>query len=322
MWSRGELESTQDMWTISLLSCIHDCTGMGATNLSLSLQFFETQECERISYFRNALWLHVNQLSQSCVQNDEVSHSFCFESENSPFECSATWVLFSKFCQAVVTGMISWVQAFLILAVGKTASKQNMNENVSSALCHQHHTKALTSPWLKKTVVENNETNERQREVTLPNITQDHVSPHVRDSWLNKRPFGFWRIGMLFIFFLQKYEEIRKSLEMCSIEKDIEFFVNLRKTGSSAPGKSSVQPPEAALTCFYSSSLCCAHQHQFGCKNHWFCNILLSFSGMQHQPLEIISTFWNTGVPIKHSPTEIGGRGGRTAECFCWQVTN
>ncbi|NWZ28140.1 PPIP2 protein, partial [Asarcornis scutulata] len=66
-------------------------------------EFFETQECERISYFRNALWLHVNQLSQGCVQNDE------------------------------------------------------------------------------------------------------------------------------------KYEEIRKSLEMCSIEKDIDFFVNLRKTGSSAP---------------------------------------------------------------------------------------
>ncbi|NXL47477.1 PPIP2 protein, partial [Podilymbus podiceps] len=66
-------------------------------------EFFETQECERINYFRNALWLHVNQLSQDCVQNDE------------------------------------------------------------------------------------------------------------------------------------KYEEIRKSLEMCSIEKDIDFFVNLRKTGSSAP---------------------------------------------------------------------------------------
>ncbi|XP_075303291.1 proline-serine-threonine phosphatase-interacting protein 2 isoform X2 [Opisthocomus hoazin] len=66
-------------------------------------EFFETQECERINYFRNALWLHVNQLSQDCVQNDE------------------------------------------------------------------------------------------------------------------------------------KYENIRKSLEMCSIEKDIDFFVNLRKTGSLAP---------------------------------------------------------------------------------------
>ncbi|NXN23131.1 PPIP2 protein, partial [Nycticryphes semicollaris] len=66
-------------------------------------EFFETQECERINYFRNAVWLHVNQLSQDCVRNDE------------------------------------------------------------------------------------------------------------------------------------KYEEIRKSLEMCSIEKDIDFFVNLRKTGSSAP---------------------------------------------------------------------------------------
>ncbi|NXD24178.1 PPIP2 protein, partial [Spelaeornis formosus] len=66
-------------------------------------EFFETQECERINYFRNALWLHVNQLSLGCVQNDE------------------------------------------------------------------------------------------------------------------------------------KYEEIRKSLEMCNIEKDVDFFVNLRKTGSLAP---------------------------------------------------------------------------------------
>ncbi|NWX88539.1 PPIP2 protein, partial [Nothoprocta ornata] len=66
-------------------------------------EFFETQECERISYFRSALWLHTNQLSQDCVQNDE------------------------------------------------------------------------------------------------------------------------------------KYEDIRKSLEMCSVEKDIDFFVNLRKTGSLAP---------------------------------------------------------------------------------------
>ncbi|NWS17318.1 PPIP2 protein, partial [Pachyramphus minor] len=66
-------------------------------------EFFETQECDRISYVRNALWLHVNQLSLGCVQNDE------------------------------------------------------------------------------------------------------------------------------------KYEEIRKSLEMCSIDKDVDFFVNLRKTGSLAP---------------------------------------------------------------------------------------
>lgn len=42
------------------------------TVLSVLFQFFETQECERINYFRNALWLHVNQLSLGCVQNDEV----------------------------------------------------------------------------------------------------------------------------------------------------------------------------------------------------------------------------------------------------------
>ncbi|GAB0202585.1 hypothetical protein GRJ2_002724100 [Grus japonensis] len=34
-------------------------------------ELFETQECKRINYFRNTLWLHVNQLSQDCVQNNE-----------------------------------------------------------------------------------------------------------------------------------------------------------------------------------------------------------------------------------------------------------
>ncbi|KAL7985731.1 hypothetical protein Chor_013663 [Crotalus horridus] len=35
-------------------------------------EFFESQECERINYFRNALWFHVNQLSEACVRNDDV----------------------------------------------------------------------------------------------------------------------------------------------------------------------------------------------------------------------------------------------------------
>uniref|UniRef100_A0A8C6Y4D1 Proline-serine-threonine phosphatase interacting protein 2 n=1 Tax=Naja naja TaxID=35670 RepID=A0A8C6Y4D1_NAJNA len=34
-------------------------------------EFFESQECERINYFRNAMWLHVNQLSEGCVKNDD-----------------------------------------------------------------------------------------------------------------------------------------------------------------------------------------------------------------------------------------------------------
>ncbi|XP_030743154.2 proline-serine-threonine phosphatase-interacting protein 2 [Echinops telfairi] len=33
---------------------------------------FEAQECERINFFRNALWLHVNQLSQQCVTSDDM----------------------------------------------------------------------------------------------------------------------------------------------------------------------------------------------------------------------------------------------------------
>nr|XP_033791069.1 proline-serine-threonine phosphatase-interacting protein 2 isoform X2 [Geotrypetes seraphini] len=32
--------------------------------------FFEAQECDRINCFRNAVWTHLNQLSQQCVTND------------------------------------------------------------------------------------------------------------------------------------------------------------------------------------------------------------------------------------------------------------
>lgn len=39
-------------------------------------EVFEAQECERINFFRNALWLHMNQLSQQCVTSDEVSQSY------------------------------------------------------------------------------------------------------------------------------------------------------------------------------------------------------------------------------------------------------
>uniref|UniRef100_A0A8D0IX98 Proline-serine-threonine phosphatase interacting protein 2 n=1 Tax=Sus scrofa TaxID=9823 RepID=A0A8D0IX98_PIG len=35
-------------------------------------EVFETQECERINFFRNALWLHLNQLSQQCVTSDDM----------------------------------------------------------------------------------------------------------------------------------------------------------------------------------------------------------------------------------------------------------
>ncbi|XP_017199637.1 proline-serine-threonine phosphatase-interacting protein 2 isoform X5 [Oryctolagus cuniculus] len=35
-------------------------------------EVFEAQECERINFFRNALWLHVNQLSKQCVTSDDM----------------------------------------------------------------------------------------------------------------------------------------------------------------------------------------------------------------------------------------------------------
>ncbi|XP_075042327.1 proline-serine-threonine phosphatase-interacting protein 2 isoform X2 [Mixophyes fleayi] len=36
----------------------------------LSCVFFENQDWERINYYRNAVWTHVNQLSQQCVNSD------------------------------------------------------------------------------------------------------------------------------------------------------------------------------------------------------------------------------------------------------------
>ncbi|XP_044876129.1 proline-serine-threonine phosphatase-interacting protein 2 isoform X2 [Mauremys mutica] len=46
----------------------------------------------------------------------------------------------------------------------------------------------------------------------------------IREEWQNEHTKA-----------CERYEETRRSLEMCSIEKDIEFFVNFRKTGSVPP---------------------------------------------------------------------------------------
>uniref|UniRef100_A0A3Q1MFP7 Proline-serine-threonine phosphatase-interacting protein 2 n=3 Tax=Bos TaxID=9903 RepID=A0A3Q1MFP7_BOVIN len=45
-------------------------------------EVFEAQECERINFFRNALWLHMNQLSQQCVTSDE--HPSCMRISTAP----------------------------------------------------------------------------------------------------------------------------------------------------------------------------------------------------------------------------------------------
>ncbi len=44
---------------------------------------------------------------------------------------------------------------------------------------------------------------------------------------------------------MQLYEEVRKSLEQCNIQEDIEHFVNLRRTGDKPPGilSSSISHP-------------------------------------------------------------------------------
>uniref|UniRef100_A0A8C3K9J3 Proline-serine-threonine phosphatase-interacting protein 2 n=1 Tax=Calidris pygmaea TaxID=425635 RepID=A0A8C3K9J3_9CHAR len=156
-------------------------------------EFFETQECERISYFRNALWLHVNHLSLDCVRKDE------------------------------------------------------------------------------------------------------------------------------------KYEEVRRSLEMCSIEKDIDFFVNLRKTGSSAPGKSSVLSQKVGLTSLCSSWSPCSDQHQFGCKKtlilqHPSFHSLAGSTSLCHlspAPEENLPFSVTFNVPVRHFPRE---RKDLTAEWGSWEV--
>lgn len=100
-----------------------------------------------------------------------------------------------------------------------------------------------------------------------------------------------WFIGLMYrnAFFplLQKYEEIRKSLEQCSIEKDVDFFVNLRRTGSLAPGESSVQSHKLVLTSSWFSRSCCSEQHHLDAKTVDFATSLLCFTGMQHHSLPV-----------------------------------
>ncbi|KAG8456828.1 hypothetical protein GDO86_002566 [Hymenochirus boettgeri] len=38
----------------------------------ISCEFFENQEWDRINFFRNTVWIHVNQLSQQCVTSDGI----------------------------------------------------------------------------------------------------------------------------------------------------------------------------------------------------------------------------------------------------------
>lgn len=49
------------------------------------------------------------------------------------------------------------------------------------------------------------------------------------------RPTGGTHLTMC-ICVTQLYEEVRKSLEQCNIQEDIEHFINLRRTGDKPPG--------------------------------------------------------------------------------------
>lgn len=39
---------------------------------------FEIQAKERINFLRNTVWTHLNQLSQQCVNSDEVKPSYSY----------------------------------------------------------------------------------------------------------------------------------------------------------------------------------------------------------------------------------------------------
>lgn len=47
----------------------------------------------------------------------------------------------------------------------------------------------------------------------------------------------------------QLYEEVRKSLEQCNIQEDIEHFVNLRRTGDKPPGNLSSRVSQPHIRC-------------------------------------------------------------------------
>lgn len=102
---------------------------------------FEKQAMERINFLRNIVWTHLNQLSQQCVNSDEVSK-------------------FEKKC-----------------------------------------------------------------------IFKDVASS---DSDL-----VYYRLSLCVCVFSQLYEEVRKSLEQCDVQEDIEHFINLRRTGDKPPGMNS-----------------------------------------------------------------------------------
>lgn len=74
-------------------------------------------------------------------------------------------------------------------------------------------------------------------------VTNDEVGARQRRKSAEARPFTPFPP----LFHAQLYEEVRKSLEQCDVQKDIEHFVNLRRTGDKPPGMSAALAAAARL---------------------------------------------------------------------------
>uniref|UniRef100_A0A8C1W1P3 Proline-serine-threonine phosphatase interacting protein 2 n=1 Tax=Cyprinus carpio TaxID=7962 RepID=A0A8C1W1P3_CYPCA len=113
----------------------------------------------------------------------------------------------------------------------KEEAEQNMNRNATTSSSKQqekvlNHNVSLLGKlreeWLNEHVkaCEFFEKQEVERISTLRNVVWTHLN-HLSQQCVTSD---------------ELYEEVRKSLEQCNIQEDIEHFINLRRTGDKPPG--------------------------------------------------------------------------------------
>ncbi|KAK0144899.1 Proline-serine-threonine phosphatase-interacting protein 2 [Merluccius polli] len=102
-------------------------------------------------------------------------------------------------------------------------AKQNADEADRVYLQNVTALAKITDDWLKEHVsaCEVFETQAKERINTLRNTVWTHVN----------------QLSQQCVTSDELYEEVRKSLELCDIKEDIEYFIHLRRTGDKPPGR-------------------------------------------------------------------------------------